>query len=42
MLSVAKRPFTSGLAWFEGVRQVILSCILFFFWFFAALFKASK
>nr|DAH60532.1 MAG TPA: hypothetical protein [Caudoviricetes sp.] len=28
--------------WYEGVRQVIFSCILFFFWFFVALFKASK
>nr|DAL87240.1 MAG TPA: hypothetical protein [Caudoviricetes sp.] len=27
---------------YKGVRQVIFSCILFFFWFFSALFKASK
>ena len=40
--SAAKRPFTNGSAWSEGVRQVIFSCILFFFWFFSALFKASK
>ena len=26
----------------KGVRQMIFSCILFFFWFFSALFKASK
>ena len=25
-----------------GVQAVILSCVLFFFWFFSALFKASK
>nr|DAT87755.1 MAG TPA: hypothetical protein [Caudoviricetes sp.] len=30
------------MAWSEGVRQVILSCVLFCFWFFSALFKASK
>lgn len=42
MLSAAKRPFTNGLAWYDGVQQMILSCILFFFWFFSALFKASK
>nr|DAS54146.1 MAG TPA: hypothetical protein [Caudoviricetes sp.] len=42
MLNAAKRPFTSGLAWHEGVRQVIFSGILFFSWFFSALFKASK
>lgn len=42
MLSAASAPHTSVLAWSEGVRQVILSCILFFFWFFSALFKASK
>lgn len=40
--SVAAKPPTSALAWYEGVRQVILSCILFVFWFFSALFKASK
>lgn len=42
MLSVAKRPFTSVLAWYKGVQAVILSALLFFFWFFSALFKASK
>nr|DAO34742.1 MAG TPA: hypothetical protein [Caudoviricetes sp.] len=42
MQSAAKRPFTNVLAWYKGVRQVILSCVLFFFWFFSALFKASK
>lgn len=40
--SAAKRPFTSGLVWYEGVPHMIFSCILFFFWFFSALFKASK
>lgn len=42
MPSAASAPHTSGLAWYKGVRQVIFSCILFFFWFFSALFKASK
>lgn len=42
MLSAASAPHTSGSAWYKGVRQVVFSCILFFFWFFAALFKASK
>nr|DAO98039.1 MAG TPA: hypothetical protein [Caudoviricetes sp.] len=28
--------------WYKGVRQVIFSGVLFIFWFFSALFKASK
>nr|DAQ54777.1 MAG TPA: hypothetical protein [Caudoviricetes sp.] len=40
--SAAAKPVTNGLAWYKGVRQMMLSCILFFFWFFSALFKASK
>ena len=42
MPSAASAPHTSVLAWSEGVRQVIFSCILFIFYFFSALFKASK
>nr|DAJ70529.1 MAG TPA: hypothetical protein [Caudoviricetes sp.] len=42
MQSVASAPPTSVLAWSKGVRQVIFSCVLFFFWFFSALFNASK
>ena len=38
----AIQPHTSVLAWYKGVHQMILSCVLFFFWFFSALFKASK
>ena len=36
------KPVKRGAGGREGVRQVILSCILFFFWFYSALFKASK
>nr|DAL93081.1 MAG TPA: hypothetical protein [Caudoviricetes sp.] len=28
--------------WVQGGFKVIFSCVLFFFWFFSALFKASK
>nr|DAZ42728.1 MAG TPA: hypothetical protein [Caudoviricetes sp.] len=42
MQSAAVKPPTSVLAWYKGVRQVIFSCVLFFVWFFSALFKASK
>ena len=38
----SSRTTSSAFAWYKGVRQVIFSCILFFFWFFSALFKASK
>ena len=40
--SAAAKPPTSVLAWYKGVQAVILSALLFFFWFFSALFKASK
>lgn len=40
--NVAARPVTNGLVWYKGVQAVILSALLFFFWFFSALFKASK
>lgn len=40
--SAAAKPPTSVLAWYKGVQTVILSAILFCFWFFSALFKASK
>lgn len=40
--NAAAKPAISDSAWYKGVRQVILSCILFVFWFFSALFKASK
>nr|DAG60775.1 MAG TPA: hypothetical protein [Caudoviricetes sp.] len=42
MQSAASAPHTSVLAWYKGVQAVILSALLFFFWFFSALFKASK
>lgn len=40
--SAAAKPPTSVLVWYKGVQAVILSAILFCFWFFSALFKASK
>ena len=40
--SAASAPHTSVLVWYKEVRKVVLSCILFVFWFFSALFKASK